>query len=325
VAGGSGRPLGTLVLVGIGAIVLVVAAGVAVITGAGPLADPPGCTARVQGREVSLTTEQSENAALIVALSVKRGMPARAASIALAAAYQESKIYNIDYGDRDSLGLFQQRPSQGWGNPEQILDPVYSINAFYDALALIPGYETMRITEAAQAVQRSAFPEAYADHEADARVLASALSGETTGGRFSCVIGETSDEESDALDEAGLTGRAAVVREEIVNAFGELPLGGFQPGGVTEGHMEGSAHYEGRAVDIFVRPVNADNVRRGWAIAQYLVAQADRLAIRTVIFDDRIWTAGRSGQGWRDYDAPASSGDRQVLEHRDHVHVDVAD
>jgi hypothetical protein len=102
-------------------------------------------------------------------------------------------------------------------------------------------------------------------------------------------------------------------------------MGGFQPGGVTEGHMEGSAHYEGRAVDIFVRPVNADNLRRGWAIAQYLVAQADRLAIRTVIFDDRIWTAGRSGQGWRDYDPLSSSGDRQVLEHRDHVHVDVAD
>lgn len=324
VRGSAGR-LGTIVVAGVGAVVLVVAGAIALLTGAGPLPDPAGCTARVQGREVTLTTEQGENAALITALSVQRGMPARAASIALATAYQESKIYNIDYGDRDSLGLFQQRPSQGWGTREQILDPVYAINAFYDALARIEGYETMPITEAAQAVQRSAFPDAYADHEADARVLASALSGETTGGRFTCVSDADADDESDDLDAAGLTPRAAILREEITNAFGELPMGGFQPGGVTEGHMEGSAHYEGRAVDVFVRPVSDTNRRRGWAIAQYVVAQSDRLSIDTVIFDDRIWSARRSDQGWRDYDPPASSGDPAILEHRDHVHVDVAD
>ena len=313
-------------LVGTGALVLAVAAGTALLTGAGPLPDPPGCTVVVQGHEVSLTTEQSENAALIVALSVRRGMPARAASIALATAYQESKIYNIEHGDRDSVGLFQQRPSQGWGTVEQILDPVYAINAFYDALAEVEGYESMPITEAAQAVQRSAFPDAYADHEADARALASALTGETTGGRFSCVTRPDVADESDELDDEGLTARAATVREEVRNAFGELPMGGFEPGGATEGHMAGSAHYDGRAVDIFVRPVSAANKRLGWAVAQYLVAQSDRLAIRTVIFDDRIWTSGdRSDQGWRDYDPPSTGGDRAVLEHRDHVHVDVED
>lgn len=323
--GGVGR-IGTVVIAGIGALVLVVVAAVAYLTGAGPLPDPPGCTAVVKGREVALTTEQSENAALIVALSVRRGMPARAASIALATAYQESKIYNIEHGDRDSLGLFQQRPSQGWGTPQQILDPVYAINKFYDALSEIEGYESMRITEAAQEVQRSAFPEAYADHEDDARVLASALTGETTGGRFNCVTRGDADEETDDLDADGLTPRAAVVRQEVERAFGTQSLGGFAPGGVSEGHMAGSAHYEGRAVDIFVRPVSAANKRRGWAIAQYLVAQADRLAIRTVIFDDRIWTSGvRSEQGWRDYDPPSSAGDPAVLEHRDHVHVDVED
>ena len=161
------------------------------------------------------------------------------------------------------LGLFQQRPSQGWGTREQILDPVYSINTFYDALAEVEGYESMRITEAAQAVQRSAFPEAYADHEDDARVLASALTGETTGGRFWCVTRADADDESDDLDDAGLTARAAVVREELGNVFGELSLGGFAPGGVTEGHMEGSAHYDGRAVDVFVRPVNDGEPAQG--------------------------------------------------------------
>ena len=90
--------------------------------------------------------------------------------------------------------------------------------------------------------------------------------------------------------------------------------------------MEGSAHYEGRAIDIFVRPISPENKEKGWAIAHYLVAMADRLKIRTVIFDDRIWTVGsRSEDGWRDYEAPDRSGDRKILEHRDHVHVDVAD
>jgi hypothetical protein len=88
--------------------------------------------------------------------------------------------------------------------------------------------------------------------------------------------------------------------------------------------MEGSAHYDGRAIDVFMRPVTEENNRRGWAIAHYLVAHADRLLIDHVIFDDRIWTTdSRSEDGWRDYDAPTSSGDRVVLEHRDHVHVDV--
>ena len=106
----------------------------------------------------SSTVEQAENAALITAISVRRGLPARAASIALATAYQESDLTNLEHGDRDSLGLFQQRPSQGWGTPEQILDPVYATNAFYDALAEVDGYESLEITEAAQEVQRSGFP-----------------------------------------------------------------------------------------------------------------------------------------------------------------------
>ena len=72
-----------------------------------------------------------------------------------------------------------------------------------------------------------------------------------------------------------------------------------------------------------MRPVNPTNRVRGWAIAQYLVSQADRLAITTVIFDDRIWTLCRSDDGWRDYDPPEGSGDPAILEHRDHVHVDV--
>ena len=310
-------------LVGAAVLGVVVATGYAVLHHVAPLLTPAACTATVDGRTVSLSPEQAENAALIAAVSVQRGMPARAASIALATAYQESKLYNLEEGDRDSLGLFQQRPSQGWGTRRQILNPYYATNAFYDALGKVDGYDTMRITAAAQRVQRSGYPEAYAAHEADARVLASALTGNSPHA-FSCVVRTDVPHGRDRLNDLGLTRRADAVRREVETVFGDQSLGGFAPGGVSTGHMKGSAHYEGRAIDIFERPITPANKIKGWAIAQYLVAQAERLSVQTVIFDGRIWRSGSdSTDGWRTYDPPESSGDRAVLEHRDHVHVDV--
>ncbi len=294
--------------------------------GAGPLADPEECRVEVGDVSVRLATDQAENAALIAAVGVRRGLPARAVSIALATAFQESKLRNIDYGDRDSLGLFQQRPSQGWGSPDQVMDPYYATNAFYDELVQVEGYEELRITEAAQKVQRSGFPEAYEEHAEGARALASALTGWSPG-RFTCVVDEP-DVSAQEPTGTGLTPRAEKVRGDLEAAFGDLSLGGFSPDGVTDGHMEGSTHYAGRAVDVFVRPVSEANKRKGWAIAHYLVAHADRLGVQHVIFDDRIWSSGRrSESGWRDYRAPGAAGaapaTRAVLEHRDHVHVDV--
>ena len=304
---------------------LAVAAGVFALydRGVGPLPDPEGCQASVGGVVVDLSTEQAENATTIVAVGVRRGLPARAASIALATAYQESKLRNLDHGDRDSLGLFQQRPSQGWGTAAQIQDPYHAVNRFYDALVKVDGYQTMRITEAAQEVQRSGFPEAYEDHAADGRALASALTGYSRA-RFSCVVDDPGSASPEAPGRNGLTPRADRVRRDLRKAFGPLPLGGYDAGGVSTGHMKGSAHYEGRALDVFVRPISPAHKRTGWAIASYLVAHASRLDIDHVIFDKRIWTAGaRSEQGWRDYDPGNGPGDRKILEHRDHVHVDV--
>ena len=192
----------------------------------------------------------------------------------------------------------------------------------------IENYQDVRITEAAQRVQRSAFPEAYEQHAAGARALASALTGYSPG-RFSCVVDRATGPREET-GPTGLTPRAERVRRDLEAAFGELSLGGFDPAGVTSGHMEGSAHYDGRAVDVFVRPVSEENRRRGWAIAAYLVAHADRLQVDHVIFDARIWSSGgRSEQGWRPY-APASAegadaATRVVLLHRDHVHVDVVE
>lgn len=309
--------------IAVGGLVLTLVAVVAfvVLRAADHLIGPSGdCSATVADHEVEISGEQAENATLIAAIAIERGLPARAVSIALATAFQESKLQNIDYGDRDSLGLFQQRPSQGWGTEEQILDPVYATNAFYDALVQIDGYESMEITEAAQRVQRSAYPDAYAEHEADARALASALTGYSPAA-FSCDLDGGAPSADEELLDSGLTSRAEAVREDLVERYGDLELGGFAPGGVEDGHMEGSAHYEGRAIDVFFRPVNEANNARGWSVAHYLVGNAARLEIRTVIYDDRLWTAGRDG--WRDYDPPERAGSTVILEHRDHVHVDV--
>ncbi len=312
----------TLALLGL--VLAALTAFVLVQSGLGPLPDPERCVARADGSAAALDLEQAENAAVIAGVAVRRGLPARAVTIALATAYQESDIRNVGYGDRDSLGVFQQRPSQGWGTAEQVQDLHYAANRFYDQLVGIDGYRDLPITDAAQQVQRSAFGDAYADHEPEARIVASALTGYSQAA-FSCSVrlGSTDTEQTGAN---GLTPRAAAVLTDVQQTFGELPVGGFQPGGVTSGHMEGSAHYDGRAVDIFFRPVTEENRRQGWAVAHYLVARADRLGIQTVIFDDRIWQSGSdSDAGWRDYRAPTSSGDTTVLQHRDHVHVDVVE
>lgn len=316
---------GRRVALGITGLLLITGGYIAVRSGLGPLPDTESCTATVNDYTVAMSTEQAENASLMAAIAEQRGLPARAVSIAIAAAYQESKLVNINHGDRDSVGLFQQRPSQGWGTAKQIMDPYYAINAFYDALVKVDGYQDMEITKAAQAVQRSAFPDAYADHEKDGRTISSAMSGNSEAA-FSCVVSRH-DEADEQAGADGLTPRAEAVRENM--AFGDLALGGFGPGGITNGHIAGSAHYEGRAIDVFYRPINADNTRRGWVLAHYLVANADRLHIDHVIFDDKIWTAGSlSENGWRGYTPPGLTGNESaerlaILEHRDHVHVDV--
>ncbi len=125
-----------------------------------------------------LTHEQADNAATIAAVGGRLGVPNHAVTVALATAMQESKLRNLEGGDRDSLGLFQQRPSQGWGTPGQILDPVYAATAFYQRLTAQQGWAELSVTEAAQRVQRSAAPLAYAQWEPLARATARALTGE---------------------------------------------------------------------------------------------------------------------------------------------------
>jgi hypothetical protein len=129
----------------------------------------------VAGTSVVLTGEQAANAATIAGVARSRGLPDRAIVIALATAQQESRLRNLDYGDRDSLGLFQQRPSQGWGSEAQVQDPVYAAGIFYDRLVQVPGWDTGRLTDVSQSVQRSGYAEAYQQWEPMATELTAAF------------------------------------------------------------------------------------------------------------------------------------------------------
>ena len=129
-----------------------------------------------------LSVEQALNAEIITRAAVKRSLPDHAATVAIATAMQETRLMNLSYGDRDSVGLFQQRPSQGWGTKEQLMDETYAANRFYDELVKVPNWQSVPVEDAAQSVQRSQYPDRYADWTNLARTWAAGLTGETGAG-----------------------------------------------------------------------------------------------------------------------------------------------
>lgn len=241
-----------------------------------PILRGTGCEARTKLGELSLTTEQAQNAATVAAVGIRMDLPRRATTIALAAAFQESKLRNVAYGDRDSLGLFQQRPSQGWGKPRQILDPVYAATQFYAALRDVQGYRTMPVHQAAQAVQRSADGTAYARHTTEAKILSAALTGRA-GAALRCWF----DEDSEEFDFQGL-------RTQLVREFGQ---------GVELQASDGGMN------------IVVPGQRRGWALALWAVAKAEENGIASVAYSGSRWTAGNGYEGWQPADTPA----RRVL------------
>jgi hypothetical protein len=222
-----------------------------------PLAISERCQATLGRHTVSVDIEQAENAALIAGMSIKRKLIPRAASIALATAYQESKIRNLDYGHSDSIGLFQQRPSMGWGTIEEIMDPWYSTGKFYSTMVKVKNWKTRDINDVAQAVQRSAFPEAYRQHESNARALASALTGETPA-TFTCSI--------QTLEKADPKAMQTFLSK-------------------TYGKDAAKAGAEGNLLR-----VEAKDTMTAWAIAQGAVANAQRYGIAKVQTEGMSWT-----------------------------------
>ncbi len=231
----------------------------------GPLKLPrlgPECVVRADG-EVTLDLVQMANAATITAVGLRKKMPEQAVVIALATAFQESKLENLDTGDRDSVGLFQQRPSQGWGTPEKIQDPRYAAGKFYSALKKVKGWQKMRVTDAAQKVQRSAYPNAYEKWADESAVLAKALTGRATGA-VECTL-------SDEPALRGATAAAALA--------------------------EGMRLDWGKGLDSIEAPragglsVTVKNVNAGWRYAHWLVSHASGTGVERVRFAGLEWTA----------------------------------
>ncbi|NHN55070.1 hypothetical protein G9U51_04620 [Calidifontibacter sp. DB0510] len=222
------------------------------------------------------STEQTANAATIALVGrYDEGLPERAAQIAAATSIQESKLRNLRSGDRDSLGLFQQRPSQGWGTAEQIQDPIYASKAFYRALVKIPDWQTRTLTEVAQEVQRSGYPQAYADHETQGRVIASVFSGGQPGG-VGC-----------RMDPPTGPGSVSRVVAKLADASGLRATG-----------SGGYVTYRG------------DNAQV-WAVASWAVAHAQAENITSVVVGDRAWNRdrGRSAWTWTTADNPTRAGE----------------
>jgi hypothetical protein len=240
------------------------------------------CVVNADG-QVTLDSAQMANAATISAIGVRRDMPERAIVIALATAFQESHLENLDDGDRDSVGLFQQRPSQGWGSPEKLQNPRYAANRFYSALKKIKGWKTMRITEAAQKVQRSAYPNAYQKWVDDSAVLAKALLGQVTGAVACTVSGKPAVRGAAA---------ATAVAEGLRLDWGSgLATGTAAPAGLT---------------------VEVTDTRAGWRYAHWLVAHASENGVERVRFAGLQWHAPTGD--WKPAGDQAAGGTQVIAE-----------
>lgn len=192
-------PAKTAVVAAISAPLFVVAS-IAVVAGAIAAAPESSttsiCKADPRGRPANtenLSSAQLGTAQIIAQVGVNMRVPMPGETIAIATALQESDLQNLNYGDRDSLGLFQQRPSQGWGTPAEIMNPSYAARQFYTQLLQVPGWRSMSTTAAAQAVQRSAFPEAYEKWSGEAATLAAEFTG-----NLSCTTANSGDSTAEA-------------------------------------------------------------------------------------------------------------------------------
>ncbi|MEW2305374.1 C40 family peptidase [Streptomyces sp. NPDC006655] len=170
--------------------------------------------------------EQIPNAETIQATGIAMKVPARGQIVALATALQESGLRNLDYGDRDSLGLFQQRPSQGWGTAAEVRDPVHASTKFYEGLLKVSGWQSMTVAQAAQEVQDSGFPDAYAKWEPLATALQKAIAKSLGQNGSSGNDGDTSGE----AEQTASSMATACGTDGDGSSFGPIPAGSVPEG-----------------------------------------------------------------------------------------------
>ncbi|KAA8820581.1 cobalt transporter [Bifidobacterium rousetti] len=234
------------------------------------------CTTTASSGTYPLTLTQTRNASHITAIAIGRGLQDHAATVAIATAMQESKLVNLDYGDLDSVGLFQQRPSQGWGTLEQLMDETYATNAFYDGLVKVANWQTIPVEDAAQAVQRSGYPDLYAQWDGMARAWASALTGEVAAG-VTC----------------SLHTRATADPDGLVSAFQSLfPSIGVARSPQSDDNGDGSASDTTLTFTLPAGLSETETRRRGWQAATWLVSHAQQYGVDAVHANGMDWTRG---------------------------------
>jgi hypothetical protein len=248
----------------------------------------PGCQAGTGNNAIALDFGQAADAATIAGVATREHLPARALTIAYATAFQESKLENLTYGDQDSVGIFQQRPSEGWGTTAELEDPAYASRAFFGALVQVPDYTTLPVYEAAQEVQKSADGFAYQQYAQSGALLAAdytTMPHEVTCW-YSPATQAADDNVSPQLNLAGaVTG--------LEDTFG-------QPGhdrvvtSITRAHSGGSVTASAPSGS-------------GWAVANWLVANASSYGITQVSYAGYQWTAGLTETSWQS-DSGATAG-----------------
>lgn len=301
-------------------------------TSASPVARQAALPASLTVPGWTLDAEQIKIAATAIEVGKEFNIPERGWIVAIASGMQESGLRNLAGGDRDSVGWQQQRPSAGWGTVAQIRDVRLATMAFYGVathtnnpgLTDIKGWQQMSIAEAAQAVQVSAFPSAYAKHEAAAQAIVQKLAGlvagtAASGDDCSGQNGASSTGNCPATGlaaEAGLTPDALRVLRCIRQQFPTITdIGGVRADTLPD-------HPSGRAVDLMIPSYQTPAGKAlGWTVARWLQAHHKQLGVEYLIFDNKIWNIARDDEGWRTYRADGQGDDSSL--HYNHVHVTV--
>jgi hypothetical protein len=242
---------------------------------------PPGCQAGTGGAAIPLDTDQAGIAATIAGIAARHRLPQRAVTIALAAALQESQLQNLDYGDRDSVGVFQQRPSQGWGTTAEIEDPVYATTRFFAALVKVPGYTTMPVDQAAQDVQHSADGYAYEQWVGIATQLTGYFTGTWPAG-VSCWYTPAGQ---------GVQADLAGALKQLTETFGPQGKDAVLVRMTTD--RSGKKKKERTTAVVHVQRDGA------WTVAAWLVAHAQQYGISQIRYAGYVWNAANGSMGWQ--------------------------